>query len=105
MTTDIMTPERDPFRREEVEAQEEERIRLQKIANALKAVLATRDGRIVLWQLLSDTGIYRNSFDRDIAVMAFNEGQRNVGLKLLDRIMSVDANAYRLMQDEANGSD
>ena len=78
---------------------------MQKIANALKAVLATRDGRIVLWQLLSDTGIYRNSFDRDIAVMAFNEGQRNVGLKLLDRIMSVDANAYRLMQDEANGSD
>ena len=59
MTTDIMTPERDPFRREEVEAREEERIRLQKIANALKAVLATRDGRIVLWQLLSDTGIYR----------------------------------------------
>ena len=32
MTTDIMTPERDPFRWEEVEARDEERIRLQKIA-------------------------------------------------------------------------
>ena len=98
-----MTPERDPFRKEEVEAREEERIRRQKLANSLKAVLATRDGRVILWQLLSDTGIYRSSFDRDIAVMAFNEGQRNIGLRLLDRIMSVDADAYKLMQDEANG--
>lgn len=103
MSDAIMTPERDPFRKEEVEAREEERIRRQKLANSLKAVLATRDGRVILWQLLSDTGIYRSSFDRDIAVMAFNEGQRNIGLRLLDRIMSVDADAYKLMQDEANG--
>lgn len=101
----IMNPERDPFRKEEVEAREEERIRRQKLSNSLKAVLSTRDGRVILWQLLSDTGIYRSSFDRDLAVMAFNEGQRNVGLKLLNRIMAVDAEAYRLMQDEANGCD
>ena len=34
--------------------------------------------------------------------MAFNEGQRNVGLRLLDQILSVDREAFNLMQDEAN---
>ena len=34
--------------------------------------------------------------------MAFNEGQRNVGLRLLDRVMAVDIDAFKLMQDEAH---
>lgn len=94
--------ERDPFRKEGVKAREEDKTRQKKQALALKAVLDTRDGRAVIWQILSDTGIYRSSFDRDAAVMAFNEGQRNVGLRLLDRVMAVDIDAFKLMQDEAH---
>lgn len=104
MLDEKMSTERDPFRvaRAESDSRELEKIRQEKLRRSLKAVLASRDGRCVLWGILSSAGIYRSSFSTEAAVMAFNEGQRNVGLRLLDQILSVDREAFNLMQDEAN---
>lgn len=79
----------------------EERRRLKSLTQ-LKEVLETYDGRAVIWQILCDTGLYRSSFSNDALSMAFNEGQRNIGLLLIDRIMLVSPEAYKLMQEEAN---
>lgn len=83
----------------EREAEEVKRVRARR---DLKAVLKTVEGRAVLWQILCDTGLYRSSFSSDSHVMAFNEGQRNIGLMLIDRIVTADTEAYKLMQEEAN---
>lgn len=48
----------------------------------LKAILALPHGQRFIRQLLSDCGEHRSSFHTNNAVMAFNEGTRNVGLKL-----------------------
>lgn len=53
-----------------------------------------------MWRLLSDAGVYRSTFNNDAMQMAFNEGQRNAGLKHLSELMSVCPQQYALMLDE-----
>lgn len=67
----------------------------------LAALLATKSGRRWAWDFLTFCRVFATSFDRDPYATAFNEGQRNVGLKLLADINSADPNAYRLMTTEA----
>src|SRR5262245_27176244 len=53
----------------------------------LKAVLATQEGRRFVRGLLVDCGEHRTSFHTNAIQMSFNEGARNVGLKLKARIV------------------
>lgn len=53
----------------------------------LKAVLATQEGRRFVRGLLADCGEHRTSFHTNAIQMSFNEGARNVGLKLKARII------------------
>ena len=69
---------------------------------ALKEVLASRAGRDVIWNLISEAGVYRTSFNTNALAMAHAEGQRNVGLRLLANVMEASLSSYLLMQDEAN---
>jgi hypothetical protein len=69
-------------------------------AEVWRAVLETKAGREVLWDLLSEFGIYKTSFSVDPAVTAFNEGRRGAGLVVLDRVFTYSASAYMLMQNE-----
>lgn len=57
-------------------------------AEDLKAVLATVEGRRFVRGLLADCGEHRTSFHTNAIQMAFNEGARNVGLKLKSRIVA-----------------
>lgn len=52
----------------------------------LKAVLGTIEGRRFVRGLLADCGEHRSSFHTNALVMGFNEGARNIGLKLKARI-------------------
>lgn len=58
-------------------------------------------GRRFMWRLLEGSGIYRSSFTGEALSMAFNEGQRNVGLKLVDEITQHCPKRLSEMQTEA----
>lgn len=70
---------------------------------ALVSLLSTKAGRGWVWGMLTFCRVFATSFDRDPHATAFNEGQRNVGLKLLADINNADPGAYVLMATEAEG--
>ena len=80
-------------------AEEERRQRDQEVSDLCK-VMGIKEGRRFMWRLLSEAGVYRLSFDTDIAVMAFNEGNRNAGLKHLNDIMLHCPHLHALMVNE-----
>lgn len=56
-------------------------------AEDLQHVLSTPQGRRFVRGLLADCGEHRSSFHTNAQVTAFNEGGRNIGLKLKSRIV------------------
>ena len=63
-------------------------------------LLGMPEGRRVFWRLLSFCNIYGSSYSDNPGFMAFREGQRNVGNKILADIMSVAPEAYITMMKE-----
>ena len=68
----------------------------------MKWVLSTEQGRRVIWDLLSFCGIFRSSFTGNSTTF-FNEGGRNVGLRLYNQVLTADEIAYLKMRKEAQG--
>lgn len=83
------------------EAEKREKNRARQRADAYKQLLDLPAGRLVLWDLLDGTNVFATTFDTNGARMAFNEGQRNVGLRVLATITDVRPDAFLLMQREA----
>ncbi len=71
----------------------------------LRQVLQTQVGRAVIYRMLCACGTYHSVFDTNALVMAFNEGRRNIGLTLLEEVLTDHNNAYIMMQHEANEKD
>lgn len=78
-----------------------ERIREQEL-NDIRFLLSREQGRRFLWRYLEICGVYRSSFTGNSQTF-FNEGERNVGLKLLDDIMEAAPDAYLVMLKENKG--
>ena len=74
------------------------------IDNDVYNVMTTESGRRFVHQLLSDCGIFRSSFNTNALAMAFNEGQRNIGLMLQSRVLRSCPSFYEQMIKE-NGGD
>lgn len=68
---------------------------------ALRRVMSTNEGRRVLWHVLKMSGHEISSFHHSGSVTFFNEGQRNVGLKLLSDLKQADFHGFQLMEKEA----
>lgn len=69
------------------------------ISAALKFILQSEQGRMYLSELLDFCGLYRKSFTGNSETF-YNEGMRNVALKLLSDIGQVDPDAYLKMMQE-----
>jgi hypothetical protein len=100
-----MTDEHDPLdypaqERAAADNAEEERRQRQKEISDLCKVMGSKEGRRFMWRLLSDAGVYRLSFDVDAVVMAFNEGNRNAGLRHLNDMMTACPQLYAQMLTE-----
>lgn len=68
----------------------------------LRAVLATPEGRRLLWRHLAEAGVFRLSFAHGEAdTTAFNEGRRSVGLALMADIHALEPSYYLTMATEA----
>lgn len=68
----------------------------------LKWMMGNKRGRRILWRLLDQAGVFRLSFDHNSMQMAFNEGTRNSGLRMLNMIHSVAPELYPIMLKEQN---
>lgn len=69
-------------------------------AARLLFVMGDQRGRAFVWALLESAGLYRSSF-APAQEMAFLEGMRNMGLRLLADIQTHCPKQERLMRDEA----
>lgn len=68
---------------------------------ALHRFLTDPAGRAWMWDLLSVCGNFQTSFDDNPSRMAFKEGSRNIGLRLLSEI-SPDA-LLLILKERGNG--
>lgn len=73
----------------------------EKELNDLRDLLKTYGGRAFLWRVLTQTGLYRQSFTGDEPTTYFNEGKRRIGLWLIEEIFSADKGMFNVMQNEA----
>ncbi len=57
--------------------------------------------REIVWDILSECGVYTVSWQGEVNQTLFNEGKRKIGISLLTRVMEADEQAYIKMQREA----
>lgn len=69
-------------------------------ADTLRQLLGVKQGRAWMFRLLASCHIFQSSFDNDALRMAFREGERNVGLRLLAESQSADPDLFALMLKE-----
>ena len=81
-------------------AKQKEKNKLDTELADIKLLLGKQWGRRIVYKILERTGRDRTSFNSDSNVMSFNEGERNIGLWLLDKVVSADKDQYELMQKE-----
>lgn len=67
----------------------------------LKWLMSSKRGRRVVWRLLDRAGIFRLSFNTNAMAMAFAEGNRNEGLRILALIHTLCPELYPTMVKEA----
>jgi hypothetical protein len=69
----------------------------------LKWLMSSKRGRRIIWRLLDRAGVFRLSFNTNAMAMAFAEGNRNEGLRLLAQIHALCPELYPVMlKDNVN---
>ena len=63
-------------------------------------LLATREGRRIVWAKLERCGVFQTSFTSNGSMVMFREGRRDVGLQLLADIQAVAPEAFLTMWRE-----
>lgn len=66
----------------------------------IRWLMNNRRGRRILWRLLDQTGVFRSTFNPTAMVMAFQEGNRNFGNRMLGLIHTHSAELYPTMMKE-----
>lgn len=75
-----------------------------RLADALRWLMADPRGRLLMWDRLSDAGVFRISFADSPELTAFNEGRRALGLRDLGQIMRECPEQYMRMTAEAQAA-
>lgn len=90
------------FEDAEILQKREEEERLQQIQKDqdFKWLMADARGRRMVWQDLTEARVFNAVFDQHPQQMAFNEGRRQHGLRLLDRINTLCPHLYQVMVAE-----
>ena len=95
--TDVQSQERsrkDRATRDEMKAKTEEA--------DIKWLMSGEKGRRIVWRLLERAGVFRLSFSTNSMQMAFNDGAKNEGLRMLALIHAACPEKYVLMLEESN---
>lgn len=83
------------------DADERTRLALQIEIDDLKWLMSNKRGRRFMARLLERAGVWRLSFNTNALTMAFNEGTRNEGLRLLAQITAHCPDRYTEMLKES----
>lgn len=67
----------------------------------LKAVLATVEGRRILWRFMGECGVEQTTFNPNAAMAAYASGRRDAGQMLKGWIVEADERAYLTMMQES----
>ena len=87
--------------RAQAEADDRARLALQTEIDDLKWLMSNKRGRRFVARLLERAGVWRLSFNTNALTMAFNEGTRNEGLRLLAQITAHCPDRYTEMLKES----
>lgn len=98
---------KDPFDLHEQEARAQEKkerelLEQQGEESDVKWLMSNKRGRRIIWRLLNQSGVFRLSFNTDSMLMAFAEGNRNFGNRILSLIHSQCPELYPVMVKEQN---
>lgn len=69
--------------------------------NDLRHVLKDAEGRRFIWRLLSWALLFKVGFVDNPHKLYFNEGARELGMKIFHEVLNAKPGAYELMQREA----
>ena len=92
---DLKAQERDKADRETLD-----RIDQENEEADIKWLMSSKRGRRTMWRLLDQAGVFRLSFNTNALTMAFAEGNRNYGLRLLSMIHALCPELYPTMLKE-----
>lgn len=70
-----------------------------------KWLMGSKRGRRIVWRLLDRAGVFRLSFNTNAMQMAFAEGNRNEGLRVLSQIHTLCPELYQVMVKEQASHD
>lgn len=65
-----------------------------------KWLMSSKRGRRIVWRLMDFAGVFRSSFSPTAMVMAFQEGNRNYGNRILAKIHKICPELYPIMMKE-----
>lgn len=86
---------------DKAEAADRKRIAQQNEDDDFKWLMSSKRGRRIVWRLLEQAGVFRISFSQNSMQMAFNEGGRNYGNRVLAQIHALCPELYPAMLKEA----
>jgi hypothetical protein len=92
------------------EQERAERARLERIAREqeradLKWLCGSKRGRRIVWRLLTQSGLFSSTFVSDALALAFAEGRRHYGGKILQAIHEDCPELYPVMVKEQKHDD
>jgi len=76
------------------------RLEQEQAAQDFKWLMADSRGRRLVWKQLGDARVFHPVYDPKPIPMAFNEGRRQHGLSLLERINTLCPHLYQVMVAE-----
>lgn len=84
------------------ELEAKQKLLAQRDIDDIQFVMGSEQGRRVIWSLLEKGQVFGACFNVDPHITAFNEGQRNLALVLLQRVMTHCPDQYLKMAAEAS---
>lgn len=94
--------------KESSQAKDQRTLRREQFESDFRWLMEDPRGRRLVFRLLSEMGLFRCTYDSGIKEtaleMAFREGQKNLGYKLIARINGLCPDAYFEMLKESNNA-
>jgi hypothetical protein len=92
--------------RAQAERQLRERIARENEESDIRWLMSSRRGRRMLWRLMDHAGVFRSVFSTNATAMAFAEGNRNYGLRILTMVTALCPEHYpAMMKEQSNDRD
>ncbi len=81
------------------------KLRERRLDEAFRWLMGDARGRLLMWERLADSGVFRCSMAHSPELTAFREGRRDMGLRDLGQIMRLCPEQYARMAAEAQAPD